>query len=106
MGFKIVRDGLAEWAKGHGVSGQWRTCQFPVPALRKKIFEEAGEYCENGSAEELYDVRDVIDRLLQIVDPDGVAAARHFDKVARLGTFSQLIEWNPVPADAVDREIT
>lgn len=106
MSWKIVRDDVAEWARSHGVSGQWRTCQFPIPSLRKKIFEEAGEYCENGSADELYDLRDVIDRLLELVDPDGVAEQRHFDKVARIGTFSKLIEWNPVPSDAVDKEIT
>jgi len=106
VSWKIVRDDVEKWAREHGVSGQWRTCQTPVSSLRKKIFEEAGEYAGNGSADELHDLRDVIDRLLELVDPNGVHEARHFDKVAQIGTFSKLTEWNPVPAEAVDKEIT
>ena len=106
MGFKIVRDRVAEWAASHGVSGQWRTCKTPVASLRKKIFEEAGEYVEDGVADELYDLRDVVDRLIELVDPDRLAAVRHAGKVERLGSFSKLIEWNPVPAEVEHEEIT
>lgn len=106
MSWKIVRDDVAEWARAHGVSGQWRTCQTPVSSLRKKIFEEAGEYAEELNPDELYDLRDVVNRLIELADPDGLAADRHLGKVARIGTFSQLIEWNPVPAEAENKEIT
>lgn len=105
MSWKIVRDNVAEWAASHGVSGQWRTCQNPVSSLRKKIFEEAGEYAEELSPDELYDLRDVVNRLIELTDPDGLAADRHLSKVTRLGTFSTLTEWNPVPADAEKAEI-
>ena len=27
----------------------------------------------------------------------GAAADQHLSKVSRLGTFSELIEWNPIP---------
>lgn len=106
MSWKIVRDDVAEWAKAHGVSGQWRPCATPVSSLRKKIFEEAGEYAEDLSPDELYDLRDVVNRLIELVDPDGRAADRHLSKVARIGGFINLIEWNPVPAETENKEIT
>jgi predicted house-cleaning noncanonical NTP pyrophosphatase (MazG superfamily) len=105
MSWKIVRDRTGEWAQSHGVSGQWRRCRNPVSSLRKKIFEEAGEYIEDLTPDELYDLRDVVERLIELTDPDYLAGARHVEKVSRLGMFSQLIEWNPVPADAEKEEL-
>lgn len=102
MGWKIVRDGNQAWARKHGVSGQWRTSPDPKAALLKKIFEEAGEYAETGDPGELYDLLGVVHRLLHIVDPAMTAGERHSEKVKLLGTFSELIEWTPVPPDVVD----
>ena len=98
----MVRDNNEAWGRSHGVSGQWRTAPDPVSSLRKKIFEEAGEYAENMDAEELYDLRDVIDRLAYLVDPDQSAWHRHIEKVTKLGMFNSLIEWTPVPEAVID----
>lgn len=73
-----------------------------MSALRKKIFEEAGEYAESTDPDELYDLRDVIDRLAYLVDPDGAAWQRHMEKAAKLGMFNDLTEWSPVPAGVAD----
>lgn len=100
MGWKIVRDGNEAWCRKHGVSGQWRKSPDPESALLKKIFEEAGEYVENRDPEELYDLLEVVHRLLAIVDRTFVAAGRHSKKVALMGKFTELIEWTPVPSDA------
>lgn len=102
MGWKIVRDGNEAWGRAHGVSGQWRGSPHPKTALLKKIFEEAGEYAESLDPEELYDLRDVIDRLVYLVDADGSAWKRHVEKAARLGMFNALVEWTPVPKDVID----
>ncbi len=98
MGWKIVRDHTEDWARANGVSGVWRKCRNPEASLRKKILEEAREYAEGAAVDELYDLRDVVDRLIELADPGGEAAARHARKVTRLGSFSKLTEWTPVPA--------
>jgi predicted house-cleaning noncanonical NTP pyrophosphatase (MazG superfamily) len=105
MGFKIVRDYVEGWAREHGVSGVWRPCMTPVASLEKKLFEEAGEYTERCKPDELYDLRDVLDRLISIVDTNGQAAARHAIKVSRLGMFDRLIEWSPVPEEHQQEEM-
>jgi len=97
MGWKIVRDRQPGYCLKNGVSGQWRISPDPVAALGKKIGEEYGEYVGEGSTDELYDLRDVIDRLIKLVDPDGLGGKIHADKVAELGGFEDLTEWCPVP---------
>lgn len=98
MGFKIVRDGQREYCEARGVSGTWRTSPDPVSALTKKIGEEYGEFVENRDPEELYDLLDVIGRLLELVDPKLDAFNKHYDKVALVGKFRDLIEWHPHPS--------
>jgi predicted house-cleaning noncanonical NTP pyrophosphatase (MazG superfamily) len=105
MGWKIVRDRVDEWSREHGVSGIWRPCKEPEASLRKKLFEEAGEYIENLDPGELYDLADVLDRLIRLVDPESVYAARHGAKIRRLGLFENLIEWSPVPEEHEKREL-
>jgi hypothetical protein len=105
MGFKLVRDRQPDWCRENGVSGQWRTSRNPIASCARKIAEEYGEWVgEQGEdsplrgADELYDLRDVLDRLIELADPAGVAAEAHRAKVAALGEFEFLIEWSPVPA--------
>ena len=97
MSWKIVRDNTEAVASAQGVSGRWRKSKTPISGLQRKLLEEAGEYMEQLDATELYDLLDVVYALIGLVDPDGDAAARHADKVAIMGTFSQCIEWTPVP---------
>lgn len=101
MGYKLVRDKNKAWCRAHGVSGQWRTSPDPRAALRRKIFEEGGEYTE-GDPAELYDLLDVVQALIGLEDPDGRLAARHRDKVTLLGGFTQFVEWTPVPPGVTD----
>ena len=102
MGWKIVRDRAQEWGIAHGVSGQWRTCKAPQAALLKKIFEEAGEYAENLDPGELYDLLDVVNRLIELTDPDYTAGTRHLDKIMQVGMFSELIEWTAMPPEGMN----
>ena len=102
MGWKLVRDKNEEWCRAHGVSGQWRPSPDPVASLRRKIFEEAGEYAEHGDPAELYDLLDVIQALIGLEDPDGDAARAHASKIAELGGFGRFIEWTPIPAGMQD----
>lgn len=117
MGWKIVRDRNEEWCRAHGVSGQWRTSPDPVAALRKKIFEEIGEYAEHHNPGELYDLLDVIQALIALngrtvlrglllygvkalialKDPDGAFGREHAAKAAEMGGFTRYVEWCPVP---------
>lgn len=97
MGFKLVRDQQPDRCRANGVSGQWREAPDPVRALRGKIGEEYGEYAAEGDPAELFDLLDVVARLIQLADPDGVAAAAHAAKVKEMGGFEDLIEWCPVP---------
>jgi predicted house-cleaning noncanonical NTP pyrophosphatase (MazG superfamily) len=62
MGWKIVRDNNEAWCRAHGVSGQWRVSPDPLPALLRKLYEEAGEYAEAWDVAELYDLADVLER--------------------------------------------
>lgn len=98
MGWKLVRDFNEAWCRAHGVSGQWRTAPDPLSALLRKAFEEAGEYAEHREVAELFDLRDVVDRLISLADPHGAAEQAHADKITEMGLFEQLIEWCPVPA--------
>ena len=63
----------------------------------KKLFEEAAEFAESMDPDELYDVGDVLAELQFIFDPDGIHEAKHAEKIARNGNFSDYLEWNPVP---------
>jgi predicted house-cleaning noncanonical NTP pyrophosphatase (MazG superfamily) len=98
MGWKIVRDKNQEWSQAHGVSGQWRTCETPIYSLQKKLLEELGEYIESGNPDELYDIGDVLNRILKMEDPDREAEKIHIQKIAALGNFENLIEWSPLPS--------
>jgi predicted house-cleaning noncanonical NTP pyrophosphatase (MazG superfamily) len=60
MGYKLVRDNNKAWCLAHGVSGQWRTSEDPLGSIRRKLFEEAGEYAEYWETGELFDLLDVI----------------------------------------------
>lgn len=102
MGWKIVRDKNEAWCRTHGLSGQWRPSPDPVAALAKKIGEEYGEYVGDREVGELYDLLDVVERLVTLVDPKGFHGAQHQIKIAELGGFEDLVEWTPVPAEPVD----
>jgi len=97
VGWKIVRDYQREFCKESGVSGRWRVSPDPKRALMKKLFEEASEFAENEEASELYDLRDVLQELLHVCDPDGVWEFRHARKIARRGLFAMHLEWCPIP---------
>lgn len=97
MGWKIVRDHNETWARAHGISGQWRTCVSPVASLTKKLLEEAGEWAEDGDPAELYDLLDVLDRLISLADMDGAGRQAHAAKLHEMGAFDRLTEWCPVP---------
>src|SRR5260370_7374247 len=79
------------------ISGQWRISPDPVGALVKKLGEEYGELAEDRDPSELFDIRDVLEELIRILDPDGKAAARHAVKVKHMGIFSRHLEWHPNP---------
>jgi len=100
MSYKLVRDRNEEWCRAHGVSGQWRASPDPPAALRKKIFEEAGEYAEHGDPAELYDLLDVVRALIRLADPSGEYGHDHRAKVAEMGGFARFAEWCPVPPQA------
>lgn len=97
MGWKIVRDNDETVCPAMGVSGQWRPCATPVLSLTKKLCEEVGEWAESGDADELYDLADVLNRLIRLADPHGDEMPKHAAKVAERGGFDRLIEWTPVP---------
>lgn len=102
MGWKLVRDKNEAWCRAHGVSGQWRPSPDARSALARKIFEEAAEYAEHRDPAELYDLLDVVQRLIEIDDPSGEVNARHRAKVEAMGGFTGLIEWTPVPVTSQD----
>jgi predicted house-cleaning noncanonical NTP pyrophosphatase (MazG superfamily) len=96
MGWKIVRD-LHQERLEDQISGQWRTAPDPVSALVKKIGEEYGEFCEDYHPSELFDLFDVLQELICLMDPDGKFQAEHQDKVRRLGYFTRHVLWHPNP---------
>lgn len=98
MSWKLVRDRNEEWCRAHGVSGQWRTSPDPAASLRRKIFEEAGEYAERCDPAELYDLLDVVQALIALEDPFSDWRHEHQTKVKEMGGFGQFAEWCPVPA--------
>ena len=100
MGWKLVRDRNEVWCRANGVSGQWRTSPDPRAALRKKIFEEAGEYAEHCDPAELYDLLDVVLALARLEDPAGDYARQHMAKITEMGGFDRFTEWCPVPPQA------
>lgn len=100
MGWKIVRDNDPEHVPALGVSGQWRPSADPIGGLTKKLCEEVGEFAEARDPAELYDLFDVVNELIQRLDPQGVHFNDYMDKVARRGRFHKCIEWCPVPAEA------
>jgi predicted house-cleaning noncanonical NTP pyrophosphatase (MazG superfamily) len=77
MGYKLVRDGQRPWCEANGVSGQWRVSPRPARALLRKLFEEYGEYVETFDRGELFDIRDVLRRLISLRDPSGRLAAAY-----------------------------
>lgn len=97
MGWKIVRDRQREYCETHGVSGTWRISPSVTRALTKKLFEEAAEFAEYYDPAELYDLRDVLDALLEIADPTRFYEVKHADKVELMGKFSLGLEWTPDP---------
>lgn len=97
MGWKIVRDNDPEVCPKIGVSGQWRPSNDPIGGLTKKLFEEAAEFAEARDPRELYDLRDVVDELLNRLDPRHDALSDHAYKLAVRGKFTKAIEWCPVP---------
>ena len=96
MGWKIVRDWNQKMCSGF-VSGQWRISPDPVSALTKKLGEEYGEFCENRDPGELYDLLDVVNELISLLDADDAACAAHLGKVRIVGMFSDHVEWHPNP---------
>lgn len=102
MGWKLVRDNNEAWCRAHGVSGQWHTSPDPAASLRRKIFEEAGEYAEAWDPAELYDLFDVVVALIPLEDPRGTFGREHAAKVAEMGGFTRFTEWCPVPEGAGD----
>lgn len=105
MGWKVVRDNDEAVCRAMGISGQWRPCTTPVLSLTKKLCEEVGEWAESGDPGELYDLADVVNRLLRLADPHGEALTEHAAKVARRGGFDQLLEWTPLPVESASQEI-
>lgn len=99
MSWKIVRDKNRAWCLAHGVSGQWRASPDPIAALTRKIAEEYGEFAEAGDPGELYDLLDVAERLVSLIDPDLEAWEKHKAKQREMGEFEELIEWTPVPEE-------
>lgn len=105
MGWKLVRDGQPEWCKEHNVSGKWSTADTPRAAIKflaKKIGEEYGEYIEGFDLPELFDLLDVVNRLLDLHEekfPDlyDKCLRDHTAKIEALGGFDNLTIWSPVP---------
>lgn len=96
MGFKMVRDLHQERLAGV-ISGTWRISPDPVSALVKKLGEEYSEFCEDRDPAELYDIADVLDELIRLLDPDRKYQDEHLRKVRIVGLFTTHLEWNPLP---------
>jgi hypothetical protein len=66
----------------------------PLPDLLSAL----GKWADTHNIVALYHARDHVSRLLAEADPYSDALAKHSAKVAEMGRFEDLIEWNPVPA--------
>ena len=97
MGWKMVRD-KHQQVLGSVISGQWRISPDPVASLVSKLGEEYGELAPHRDPAELYDIRDALDELIVLLDPDQSYLRAHDIKVARLGMFTTHLEWHPNPA--------
>ncbi|HEY0979436.1 MAG TPA: nucleoside triphosphate pyrophosphohydrolase [Candidatus Paceibacterota bacterium] len=75
---KLVRDRIPEILDAKGVSYEQRVASDTEyrTELIKKLVEEAHEFEEEGSIEELADVLEVIDALRQLPEYSEVAAAQ------------------------------
>ena len=96
MGWKMVRDRHQERLESV-ISGSWRTSPDPVSSLIKKAGEEYSELAENRDPGELYDMLDVIEELIFLLDPDGKHEEEHLVKVRCIGQFGDHVEWHPNP---------
>jgi len=96
MGWKLVRNSNQKHLQEF-ISGEWRVSPDPIGALVKKLGEEYGEFAEDRDPGELYDVLDVLKELVHLLDEHGEASRVHERKLARMGDFSDHIEWHPNP---------
>jgi predicted house-cleaning noncanonical NTP pyrophosphatase (MazG superfamily) len=89
---KLVRDRIPEILDAKNVSYEKRvaTAEEYKVELIKKLSEEAKEFLEDGSIEELADVVEVIEALKQLPEYADVEAIRHKKKEER-GGFDQKI---------------
>lgn len=100
MGWKMVRDRAEEAARPEGVSGIWREedrSEEVIRALGRKLIEESSEFIENYDPEELYDLQDVLQELIWLLDAHGKAGAKHDRKVRQQGRFRNHVMWSPNP---------
>lgn len=95
MGYKMVRDRHRQQLEGV-ISGTWRDSPDPVSSLLKKLGEEYSELVENRDPAELYDIQDVLDELMMLLDPDGKHGEEHGFKAESMGFFQHHIEWHPL----------
>lgn len=96
VGYKMVRD-LHKKKLESVISGSWRTAPDPVSSLIKKLGEEYSELCEDRDPGELYDIMDVVQELIVLLDGGGACRKAHVQKVLRLGLFGDHLEWHPNP---------
>lgn len=96
MSWKLVRDRHKERLESV-ISGSWRVAADPVSVLVTKLGEEYGEFASDRDPSELYDLLDVLDELVALLDPHLEYAMEHELKTERLGRFSSHLEWHPNP---------
>ncbi len=96
MGWKIVRDRHRERLEDL-ISGSWRISPDPVSMLVAKLGEEYGEFSADRDPAELFDLLDVVDELICLLDPHLAYALEHEVKVEKLGRFGTHLEWHPNP---------
>ncbi len=89
---KLVRDKIPDILDQKGISYEKRIAspqEYKIE-LAKKLHEEAGEFAEDGSAEELADVLEVIEALRKLPEYANVEELR-IRKVKDRGAFDQRI---------------
>lgn len=96
MGWKMVRDRNQEHLEGV-ISGAWRNSPDPIGALVAKLGEEYGEFSNMFDPTELYDMLDILNELIILLDPDAAHYRGHHEKVEKFGLFSNHQEWCPMP---------